>query len=267
MLAKRQLKKMEPGSIIIRQDDNGRLGSGQEIIIQNLLISTDCDFELISKLTNLPVAIILEIYIKYSQYIDKIIVNTESTEKDNDAIEKCLDLLINHITAIVEYQKLAQTNLLRATDLTNILRILDRLVAIKQTKITQFDKLTGSLVILTAKIKQMELLESGKLELSTDSNFNFTTIADKLETLVNKTNMVVGERKVIYAVSTQDGSVTKFTSQEEAQIKLNIGISSIHKYLDTDKAYHYYKMYSEQGFKEIYMKSLEDSCQTDTETK
>ena len=156
MLGKRQLKKLPPGSLLIHQDENGRFSATNELVLQNLLISTELDFQLIADLTNISLGKVVEIYLKYQQYIDKVIVTEEEADKDNTAIENCLTLLSEHIAQVIEWQSKSETKLLKATDLTNILRILDRLIAIKNTKISQFDKITTSLINITAKVKKIE---------------------------------------------------------------------------------------------------------------
>lgn len=258
MLSKRSLSRLGENSITLQTDENGRLTSGSEIILQNLLISTDLDFKLISKITGLEIPAIIAIYIKYNTYIDKIILNSGDTEKDNEAIDKCLDLLIGHINSIVEYQKVSQTKLLRATDLTNILRILDRLVAIKNTKISQFDKLSGSLIILTTKIKAIEEIESGKLELSADASYNFNTIADKLDDILDKTNIANRgntQSQPIYVL--EKGQITKYPSIVACTNGCNIGNSTLYKWLDTDLSYKGRKYFSEGRYNEILKEKVE----------
>ena len=123
MLGKRQLKKLPPGSLLIHQDENGRFSATNELVLQNLLISTELDFQLIADLTNISLGKVVEIYLKYQQYIDKVIVTEEEADKDNTAIENCLTLLSEHIAQVIEWQSKSETKLLKATDLTNILRI------------------------------------------------------------------------------------------------------------------------------------------------
>ena len=42
---------------------------------------------------------------------------------------------------------------------------------------------------MTVKQKTLEKIEFGELQLDMDSNYNFTTLADKLEQLASKTNL------------------------------------------------------------------------------
>lgn len=251
MLGKRQLKKLPPGSLLIHQDENGRFSATNELVLQNLLISTELDFKLIADLTNISIGKVVEIYLKYQQYIDKVIVTEEEADKDNTAIENCLTLLSEHIAQVIEWQSKSETKLLKATDLTNILRILDRLIAIKNTKISQFDKITTSLINITAKVKQLEYLENGKLEIATDSDYNFSSIADKLDELCAKANVPEANRKPIYTVTT-DGKITKYNSIAEATRLLSMGQSSLYNHLDTNLVYHGKKFFTEKGYKELY---------------
>ena len=244
MLGKRQLKKLPPGSLLIHQDENGRFSATNELVLQNLLISTELDFQLIADLTNISLGKVVEIYLKYQQYIDKVIVTEEEADKDNTAIENCLTLLSEHIAQVIEWQSKSETKLLKATDLTNILRILDRLIAIKNTKISQFDKITTSLINITAKVKQLEYLENGKLEIATDSDYNFSSIADKLDELCAKANVPEANRKPIYTVTT-DGKITKYNSIAEATRLLSMGQSSLYNHLDTNLVYHGKKFFTE----------------------
>ena len=238
MLVLRQLKKMTDNAIKLSVDETGRLTSASELILQNMLISTNLDFALISRLTGLDYCKILEIYLKYNQYIDKVITNSKDTDKDTNAINKCLDLLIEHIDQIVEFQKNSPTKMLRDKDLTNILRILDRLTAIKNTKINEFDKLTSSLVIITTKVKALEAVESGKIQLNSDSNFNFDTIASKLDSLIAKTNTLTNTTNAIRPIVIVEGeNVRKYPNMDACKNAENVGSSSIYKYLNTDVAY------------------------------
>lgn len=258
MLVLRQLKKMEDKSIVLKMDENGRLTSDAELILQNLLITTNLDFKLINRLTGLDTTKILEVYLKYNQFIDKIVKNSEDTDKDTKAIEKCLDLLIEHINQIVEYQKISPSKMLRDKDLTNILRILDRLTAIKNTKINEFDKLTTSLVTITAKVKTLESIESGKIQLNTDSNYNFDSIADKLDTIITKTTKLHNTTsKNVVVISNADNSFVKYPSYQDAQNGTGIGSSTLYKYINTGIAYKNMLFYDEAEYYKI--KDLDNS--------
>ena len=254
MLIKEELKRKRRGFIKLQADENGRLKTGDELVIQNLLISTDLDVELVSKLTNLDVPIIIGVYLKYSNYIDKILDNSKTTNKENKTIEKCLEMLEQHIAVIHSQQQRSENKLLYAKALADILKILDRLVAIKTTKIAEFDKLAGSLVVLTTKVKTLEKIESGELKLNVDSNYNFNTISDKLGSLLARTNnSTLGDSraKPVIIVNSIDNTVVK----DPAKRYLTgggISIDSIDKYMDTGVAYKGKYFYSEDGFKKAY---------------
>lgn len=254
MLIKEELKRKRRGFIKLQADENGRLKTGDELVIQNLLISTDLDIELVSRLTNLDVPIIIGVYLKYSNYIDKILDNSKTTNKENKTIEKCLDMLEQHIAVIHSQQQRSENKLLYAKALADILKILDRLVAIKTTKITEFDKLAGSLVVLTTKVKTLEKIESGELKLNVDSNYNFNTLSDKLETLLARTNNAgLGDSraKPIIIVNSVDNTVVKYPAKRYLT-GCGMCMDSIDKYMDTGVAYKGKYIYSEKGFKKAY---------------
>lgn len=254
MLIKDELKRKRRGFIKLQADENGRLKTGDELVIQNLLISTDLDVELVSKLTNLDVPIIIGVYLKYSNYIDKILDNSKTTNKENKTIEKCLEMLEQHIAVIHSQQQRSENKLLYAKALADILKILDRLVAIKTTKIAEFDKLAGSLVVLTTKVKTLEKIESGELKLNVDSNYNFNTISDKLESLLARTNnSTLGDSraKPVIIVNSIDNTVVKYPAKRYLTGG-GISIDSIDKYMDTGVAYKGKYIYSEDGFKKAY---------------
>ena len=254
MLIKEELKRKRRGFIKLQADENGRLKTGDELVIQNLLISTDLDVELVSKLTNLDVPIIIGVYLKYSNYIDKILDNSKTTNKENKTIEKCLEMLEQHIAVIHSQQQRSENKLLYAKALADILKILDRLVAIKTTKIAEFDKLAGSLVVLTTKVKTLEKIESGELKLNVDSNYNFNTISDKLESLLARTNnSTLGDSraKPVIIVNSIDNTVVKYPAKRYLTGG-GISIDSIDKYMDTGVAYKGKYIYSEDGFKKAY---------------
>lgn len=254
MLIKDELKRKRRGFIKLQADENGRLKTGDELVIQNLLISTDLDVELVSKLTNLDVPIIIGVYLKYSNYIDKILDNSKTTNKENKTIEKCLEMLEQHIAVIHSQQQRSENKLLYAKALADILKILDRLVAIKTTKIAEFDKLAGSLVVLTTKVKTLEKIESGELKLNVDSNYNFNTISDKLESLLARTNNATlgdSRAKPVIIVNSIDNTVVKYPAKRYLTGG-GISIDSIDKYMDTGVAYKGKYIYSEDGFKKAY---------------
>lgn len=254
MLIKDELKRKRRGFIKLQADENGRLKTGDELVIQNLLISTDLDVELVSKLTNLDIPIIIGVYLKYSNYIDKILDNSKTTNKENKTIEKCLEMLEQHIAVIHSQQQRSENKLLYAKALADILKILDRLVAIKTTKIAEFDKLAGSLVVLTTKVKTLEKIESGELKLNVDSNYNFNTISDKLESLLARTNnSTLGDSraKPVIIVNSIDNTVVKYPAKRYLTGG-GISIDSIDKYMDTGVAYKGKYIYSEDGFKKAY---------------
>ena len=254
MLIKEELKRKRRGFIKLQADENGRLKTGDELVIQNLLISTDLDVELVSKLTNLDVPIIIGVYLKYSNYIDKILDNSKTTNKENKTIEKCLEMLEQHIAVIHSQQQRSENKLLYAKALADILKILDRLVAIKTTKIAEFDKLAGSLVVLTTKVKTLEKIESGELKLNVDSNYNFNTISDKLESLLARTNNAAlgdSRAKPVIIVNSVDNTVVKYPAKRYLTGG-GISIDSIDKYMDTGVAYKGKYIYSEDGFKKAF---------------
>ena len=250
MLSKKQLKKLTPQCIKIKLDETGRMSSASEILVQNLLISTELDFNLCSQLTGLDIGKLVEIYIKYEVYIDKILKNMESSDKDNIGIEKAINLLLGHIE---EMEKIHGTDkALRGSELANLCKILDRLIAIKNAKISEFDKITSTMISMTVKQKTLEKIEFGELQLDMDSNYNFTTLADKLEQLASKTNLGgKGTKKNIYVYNVAEETTVKEDSIISAMKIIGIGSNVFYQYLDSGEEYKGFKWYTEEKFKEI----------------
>lgn len=256
MLATSKLKKLPDNSIKLQADDTGRLTSAAEVVLQNLLISTDCDFKLISRITGLDNLKIVETYLKYQQHIDKIINTSNNTEKDNKLIEECLGLLEQHINQIVEYQKHSPSQMLRDKDLTNVLRILDRLCAIRNTKISEFDKLTNSLVLITTKVKTLEAVESGKIQLATDSNYNFDTIANKLDSLVAKTNKAVEYCSTRPLIVVEGEDIRRYPTLEACKAGENIGCSTVYRFANTGVPYKNILIYDEDEYAKLHKSEM-----------
>lgn len=250
MLSKKQLMKLEKASIKIITDSTGRISSENELIVQNLLISTDLDFELVSDLTGLDIAKIISIYIKYETFIDKVIHNIDEDDKTNKAIEQAIDLLADHINAIAKLHKQCGNKSLMNGELNQICKILDRLVAIKNAKISSFDKITAGLISATAKLKTLEKLEMNQLEFTVDSNYNFSTIADKLDAIMTSANITKTNKDVKYYVhDTEEDTLTSYPSQQKICQELAIGHSSIGKYIDTNLPYkERYFIYTEDNY-------------------
>lgn len=255
MLSKKQLKKLNPGSLKIKTDENGRLTSDAEILLQNLLISADLDFALVQNITGLDITKVIWIYTKYSQYIDKMVNNRTNADKDDEAIEKCLKLLIGHIDAIIEAQEKAGTTAMKGTDLANICKILDRLTSIKQAKVAEFDKIAAGLIVTTVKVKTLEKIEYGELQLDTDASYNFNTLADKLQSRLdhmNGTGHNQSKARPVYLFNVKEATWIRCNTIEEARVRLEIPSWSSVKYrIDKDEEYNGYKIYSEEKFKEL----------------
>ena len=250
MLSKKQLKKLTPQCLKIKLDETGRMSSASEILIQNLLISTELDFSLCSQLTGLDIGKLIEIYIKYEIYIDKILKNSEEIEKENIGIEKAIDMLCDHIDVM---KKMHEDNpALHGSELTNLCKILDKLVAIKNTKITEFDKVSTQMISMTVKMKTLEKIEFGELQVDIDSNYNFNSISDKLEELVMKSNLGgKGTKKEIFVCNTKEDTITKYNSLMEATIAIGIGNNVFYKYLNSNEEYNGYKWFDKDGFDKI----------------
>lgn len=168
--------------------DAERLDSSIEQIILNGLIAYECDVKKVKKHFNLDDNTVNKVYIKYYTQLCKIIDIRNKNSDADETINTVVELYKQHIDEvknIVDNNK--ATKLLSDKVTRSLNSITDRLMGIKEQQTRAYDSTVNALNNQIIKQKQLECVESGKIEDNTDYSSNQESVADKLITYKKKT--------------------------------------------------------------------------------
>lgn len=164
----------------LSQYDTERLDSTIESIIVQGLVYFKGNIKRTAVHFNLSEETVTMIFIKYYATLDSMIENQEKDKRTEKSINTALKLYDNHIQS-VETMMTGRDGMLPDKMTKNINSILDRLVTVKENRARVYNKTVQNLNDTIVKMKQLEVLETGKVESDTDYKENQQTVLQMLQ--------------------------------------------------------------------------------------
>lgn len=234
--------KVIPKIDLSKFNNSERIDSSIEQIILNGLIAFNCDVKKVSKHFNLSEDIINMVYIKYYTQLCKIIkINNNNVEADS-TISTILDLYKQHVEEVKVIVDANKTTKLLSDKITrNLNSIADRVCSIKENENRTYDNVVNTLSNQVIKQKQLEVIESGKIEDNTDYVENQESVLDKLNQF--NTPMLTNPGKRI-KLTDEKGNVLIYKSIQDCQkAHQDWNYKNLCKALEGFKGHGFYKGY------------------------
>ena len=177
-MARGRTKAPIPPLDLSKYSNEERLPPNVIAIIKNALVIFNCNTERISKHYKLPKEkidlIYEENYLQINQLLD---AKTKSKELDT-GIDNSILLITEHINTL---QKHKSADIMNNTTVNNVVKLTDRMVALKQQYNNTYDTIVNKMLEQQLKERAVVVQESGKLEDNSEYSENQNTVAKMLE--------------------------------------------------------------------------------------
>lgn len=206
-MARGRTKAPIPPLDLSKYSNEERLPPNVIAIIKNALVIFNCNTERISKHYKLPKEkidlIYEENYLQINQLLD---AKTKSKELDT-GIDNSILLITEHINTL---QKHKSADIMNNTTVNNVVKLTDRMVALKQQYNNTYDTIVNKMLEQQLKERAVVVQESGKLEDNSEYLENQNTVAKMLEQYTSRK-----ERKItLVNVKTYETKI--FTAYKDA---------------------------------------------------
>lgn len=216
-----------PAIDLSKYNSQERLPSNVYSIIKNALVYFEGNPTKVSKHYNLDIEKVNIVYEESYLVINQIIESTVKSNELDKGIEDSIELMSDHIKQIKK-NKNNQNQVLTDKYINQLTRMTDRFISLKEQNNRTFDILVNRMNDFNIKQRQLEVLESGKVEPMDEYDENVETVFSKLRSTASRkikaTNVVTKE-------------VRHYSSITEAAIDLKCNGDSIRKRL-LDKLLH-----------------------------
>lgn len=178
-------------------------------ILKNALIIYNGDSQKVSKDFNISIDKVNEVLLANYMQINTI-VSTQVKSQDVDAgINDSIKMLKNHISKLKKESIANNTLLLKDSTVSQLTKITDRLMTAKSQYVNAYDKMINEMITMDQKERQVQVLESGKLEDPSEYLENQNTVENLMKDyLSNKAE------KTVTLVNVKTYEVKKFTGDK-----------------------------------------------------
>ena len=215
--------------ITVTPNSEGRLGSEDEILIANSLILYKGDTAEVAEHCHTSIDIVSKIYLKYYYDIQHCMKKDIKNSKINKTIETTLSIMQDSISDIRARQLETDSRYVKNSDITTLVRLVDRLLAIKNSVVMGYTSTTSEMHKRIIESKTTEKMEQGIILNDTSSISNQATVLEQL-----KHNSLGKETTVI---NVETGATKAFFTIKEAADYLSGDRAYLAKIANTDKLY------------------------------
>lgn len=163
-----------------KYEDADRLPSDIERIIVNVIILYKGDIDNAAHMTHLSDDKINRVYLSWKSQIDKILKTHQNDEILSNGIDCGVEMMVNSINSMKEYMSKNDCTMISANSIKSINNTVDKLLKVKEQSTEAYDTLINKLNDSLLKAKNIEKIESGKIEDNSNYQSNINTVADLL---------------------------------------------------------------------------------------
>lgn len=173
-MAKSKLAKLD----LSRFNSQEKLPANVISIIKNALCVYEGNTSRVAKLYNLDKEKVDFIFEEYYLQLTQIIDSQIKSKELDTGISNAISLMADHINSL-ENTKTSDT--MTASTVHNVTKMTDRLISLKQQFNNTYDTLVNKMQEQSLKIRQVEVLENGKPEDSTEYATNQQVVANMMQ--------------------------------------------------------------------------------------
>lgn len=164
-----------------RWETEERLPIRIETIIVQMLILCNGDEEKVAKKLFLSKEKINMIYVQYYFQIIEIIKAKEKTLNTDRILKNAIIIYGKHVNAIKAAQNKSEFKQLSQGNINSLNKAIDRTIEIMEKNTNRYERNNNALMNQLVKSKQIELIESGKIENNIDYDKNTKSVFNMLE--------------------------------------------------------------------------------------
>lgn len=174
-----QLPKLD----LSKYEGNDRLPGNVVSIIKNALVIYEGDSKKVAKNYNLTLETVNMVLEENYLQIHQIISSQMKSKELDNGINNAILLMVDHVNALQEEKS---NSLMTKSTITDVTRITDRFLNLKSQFNNTYDTLVNKMNDQSLKNRQVEVLENGKFEDSSEYNQNVETVFSKLKSTISR---------------------------------------------------------------------------------